>query len=316
MHATCSAQRRMTTSFHRNYNALPWATTPPLRPRNATSKFARPPQALADWNVVLQAAELGLQLLEPSPAPKAALIANTAELGLQLLEPSPGLKAGLIANTAVFTLGYKLLRKGLTPAGIAHAWFLGTTICSAFGLGGYFLVCLYFIFGTLVTKLKMKQKQAEGIAEARGGQRGPVGFVASFCSKLSDTVSSEVGKAYGKTTYLITTLAAVPRGTEGAVSLEGTAAGVGAAIAFTAVSLLVRQADYSTAPAIVAAAVLANTFESFLGATVQDSVDWLTNDRINMIQIVLAAALAIVLVAVLPHPAPPTTYPVVTIGFE
>jgi hypothetical protein len=33
-----------------------------------------------------------------------------------------------------------------------------------------------------------------------------IGFVASFCSKLSDTVSSEVGKAYGKTTYLITTM--------------------------------------------------------------------------------------------------------------
>ena len=47
---------------------------------------------------------------------------------------------------------------------------------------------------------------------------GQVGFVASICSKLSDTVSSEVGKAYGKTTYLVTTFERVPRGTEGAVS--------------------------------------------------------------------------------------------------
>lgn len=27
-----------------------------------------------------------------------------------------------------------------------------------------------------------------------------LGFIASFCTKLSDTVSSEIGKAYGKTT--------------------------------------------------------------------------------------------------------------------
>lgn len=56
-----------------------------------------------------------------------------------------------------------------------------------------------------------------------------VGFAASFASKLADTTSSEIGKAYGQTTYLITTLQRVPRGTEGAVSLEGTAAGVVAA---------------------------------------------------------------------------------------
>jgi len=30
-----------------------------------------------------------------------------------------------------------------------------------------------------VTKLKMKQKQLEGIAEARSGERGPVSFAAS-----------------------------------------------------------------------------------------------------------------------------------------
>ena len=41
-----------------------------------------------------------------------------------------------------------------------------------------------------------------------------VAFVASLSTKLSDTCGSEIGKAYGKTTYLITTLKAVPKGTE------------------------------------------------------------------------------------------------------
>jgi uncharacterized protein (TIGR00297 family) len=79
--------------------------------------------------------------------------------------------------------------------------------------------------------VKIKQKEAAGIAEKKSGRRGPgsvwgsgtagalcavatiaglggfqwtalwkLGFVASFCTKLSDTISSEIGKAYGKTT--------------------------------------------------------------------------------------------------------------------
>jgi uncharacterized membrane protein len=48
-------------------------------------------------------------------------------------------------------------------------------------------------------------------------------------------------QAYGQTTYLVTTLQRVPRGTEGAVSVEGTAAGVGAALAFAATALALNQ---------------------------------------------------------------------------
>lgn len=80
----------------------------------------------------------------------------------------------------------------------------------------------------------MAQKEAQGVAEKRKGRRGPgsvvgssaagcvcsflsiygvggsaflriweLGFVASFCTKLSDTVSSEIGKAYGRTTSVL-----------------------------------------------------------------------------------------------------------------
>ena len=52
-----------------------------------------------------------------------------------------------------------------------------------------------------------------------------VGFLAALATKLSDTCGSEIGKAYGKTAYLVTTWKVVPRGTEGAVSVEGTVAG-------------------------------------------------------------------------------------------
>ncbi|WIA15208.1 hypothetical protein OEZ85_001887 [Tetradesmus obliquus] len=218
------------------------------------------------------------------------------------------------------TAGVRVLQKGLTPSGIVNAFALGTLLYGAFGAGGFSLLCLYFIFGTAVTKVKLQQKQKEGIAEANSGRRGPnsvwgsgaagafcaaaalatgefdlwqIGFVASFTSKLSDTVSSEIGKAYGKTTYLITNLKLVPRGTEGAVSLEGTMAGLGAAAAYAAVATAIGQTTPSDAVLVTAAAFLANVFESYLGAVIQGKVEWLNNDLVNVIQISVAAALAV-----------------------
>lgn len=51
-------------------------------------------------------------------------------------------------------------------------------------------------------------------------------------------------QAYGKTAYLITTLKVVPRGTEGAVSLEGTAAGVVAAAFFAGLAFALKLVRY------------------------------------------------------------------------
>lgn len=67
--------------------------------------------------------------------------------------------------------------------------------------------------------------------------------MASFCSKAADTVSSEIGKAYGSQAYLVSTFRRVPRGTEGAVSLEGSLAGLAAVIGIAEFALLTHQAS-------------------------------------------------------------------------
>lgn len=53
------------------------------------------------------------------------------------------------------------------------------------------------------------------------------------------------------------------------------------------------QVGWREALVVAASATVANLFESYLGAVVQGRVEWLTNDVVNMIQISLAAALAI-----------------------
>src|SRR5207244_13175204 len=60
-------------------------------------------------------------------------------------------------------------------------------------------------------------------------------YAAAVATAGADTCSSEVGKAYGRRTFLITTLRPVPPGTEGAISAEGTLAGLAGAIVIAAV---------------------------------------------------------------------------------
>ncbi|PQM34323.1 protein VTE6 chloroplastic [Prunus yedoensis var. nudiflora] len=110
-----------------------------------------------------------------------------------------------------------------------------------------------------------------------------LGLVASFCTKLSDTVSSEIGKAYGKTTYLVTTLKVVPRGTEGAVSVEGTFAGFLAAILLAFVGCLMGEITAPEAIICLIASQIANFGESIIGAALQDKEGfrWLNNDAVN-----------------------------------
>jgi uncharacterized protein (TIGR00297 family) len=197
---------------------------------------------------------------------------------------------------------------------------------AAFGVGGYLLVCLYFVFGSAVTKIKLEQKQAEGIAEARGGRRGVgsvwgSGIAGILCAvfaiagvgpgvdlwrlglrreflQLSSAIQprAKSAKAYGRTTYMSTPpFKPVPRGTEGAVSLEGTVAGIGASLFFAGVAAAMGQVDGTGAFIATFAALRATTAESWLGATTQgeEGFEWLTNDVVNAVQITLAAVLAV-----------------------
>ncbi|NEP45977.1 MAG: DUF92 domain-containing protein, partial [Okeania sp. SIO2H7] len=118
---------------------------------------------------------------------------------------------------------------------------------------------------------------------------------ASFATKLSDTCASEVGKAYGKKTFLITTLQPVPRGTEGAVSLEGTLAGVLGSLAIALVAWAVSLIDLTGIAFCVTAAFVGTNIESVIGATLQSEVEWLTNEMVNIMNTAIGAIAAILL---------------------
>lgn len=175
---------------------------------------------------------------------------------LFLSTPPIGLWGSIGLNAILFGILRTKLLKVLTPEGLVHSLALGSMLWSTLGWRGWTTCVLYLFLGSVVTKVKYEQKAALGIAEGRGGRRGPenvwgsaatalicaalsvqpsnvfglsydsliLGYVASLATKLADTFASEIGKAYGKTTFLITTFERVQPGTEGAISLEGTLA--------------------------------------------------------------------------------------------
>jgi uncharacterized membrane protein len=165
----------------------------------------------------------------------------------------------------------------LTKAGWCHAAILGTILWGSLGVRGWLAVVAYLLMGSLVTRLGFRRKQQQGLAEGRGGRRGPenvwgsaatgallamatalapspwhppllLAFVASFAAKLADTCGSEV-------LGLLPNLAATVL-----VSVVG---------------------------------LLATLLESVIGATAQRRFTWLSNELVNGIQTALAAALAL-----------------------
>ena len=116
-------------------------------------------------------------------------------------EASPGLATGSFVNSLVYLLGIKVLLRGLTAEGVLSSWFLGTLSYAAFGAGGYAIVCIYFVIGSLVTKVKLEQKQREGIAEARSGRRSVVSAErrAGLAGKRRACTAGQA--SYGQTQY-------------------------------------------------------------------------------------------------------------------
>jgi uncharacterized protein (TIGR00297 family) len=123
-----------------------------------------------------------------------------------------------------------------------------------------------------------------------------LGYVASLSTKLADTFASEIGKAYGKTTFLITTFERVEPGTEGAISAEGTAASVVGGLLLALYGYAIGLIDLPAIAIATVAAFLATNVESLIGATLQDKkgLKFMTNEVVNFLNTAIGATIAIV----------------------
>jgi uncharacterized protein (TIGR00297 family) len=196
---------------------------------------------------------------------------------------------------------------------------IGTLIYVTTGWQGWVLLLGTFLAASVASRLGLRRKTLLGIAEERGGRRGAgnaiantglaalagllavashasaaamVGFVAALTAGGSDTVASEVGKAVGRRTYMAHTLAAVPAGTPGALSLEGTAAGLACAFALASAGAALGLVPRAAVLAIVAGATIGAFADSVLSATLEHR-GILNNDILNFLNTGIAAVTAI-----------------------
>jgi len=250
-----------------------------------------------------------------------------ADLGFALSDPGLGSRAllGFALNVAV---GLAALAAGsIDRGGALSAIVIGTVITAGIGVGGFAVMVAFFVLGSLATRLGYRVKASRGIAQEKGGARGwrnawanggvpallaalagttavplhdllVLAYAAAVATAAADTCSSEVGKAYGRRTFLITSLRPVPPGTEGAVSLEGTLGGFlgGLLVAFTGTAFGLYG---SKAALLVGLAGLAGSLaESVLG-TVAEKRGWMGNDLLNATNTAIGALVVCLLVRVL-----------------
>ncbi len=188
-----------------------------------------------------------------------------------------------------------------------------------------------FVLTFAATRAGKKQKQLRGLAERTGGRAAaqvlanlgaaalvvtPIGayagaltgldlpvpaaalFVAclaALAEATADTVSSEIGQAFGQRTYMLTTFRRVHRGTDGGVSTLGTTAGTVAALLLVLAGGWSLQLTAKAQAVALAAGLIGFVGDSLLGATLERR-GWIGNDLVNMASTAISAFSALVLV--------------------
>jgi len=227
-------------------------------------------------------------------------------------------------NTILAILGYALRTVDLS--GFITGWLLGTIVILGGGPPMYVALLAFFIVGTACTQLGYARKARAGLAQEKGGRRGAghafanVG-VAAICSiavwrglglvplfmgitslatAAADTAGSEIGQLIGKRAFNPLTFRRVERGTDGAMSIEGTLAGaIGAvivAIAGTAMAVHHLRPGFIGMVTIDKARVISVvTIAAVLGSYVESVVGSLTKNVNNHVMNFLNTAVGAIL---------------------
>jgi uncharacterized protein (TIGR00297 family) len=220
-------------------------------------------------------------------------------------------------NCVAAAAGY--LARSVSLSGAIAGALLGTVVFAAAGWQGWLVLVATFAAAAITSRVGWRQKRSMKIEEEREGRRGAanavantgvaavsalmsavtyghdwalVAFVAALTAGGSDTVASEIGKAWGRRTFLVTTWARVPAGTPGAMSLEGTLAGLTAAVLLAALGGWLQLVAWAAVPVVVAAATAGALLESVLAATLESRAV-VNNDVLNFVNTAAAAYVAI-----------------------
>jgi uncharacterized protein (TIGR00297 family) len=260
------------------------------------------------------------------PLLSAAFLAGLLEVDperLQAAAPTLG-PLFLLAVGINTVLAFGFRRSGMVDSsGMIAGLFVGVLTMVFAGWRGFLILVAFFVLGSGATRLGRRRKERLGIAQEKKGARSArhalancgvavylaflvlsaaepamfaLAFVCAYATAAFDTVSSEIGRAYGGRPVLITTLRPVPAGTDGGVSWAGTLAGLAAAWVLCAIATATGFIPTERTPLVLAAAFIGSTADSILGATLETR-GLIDNEAVNFSNTLVGALSGIGLLA-------------------
>jgi uncharacterized protein (TIGR00297 family) len=181
----------------------------------------------------------------------------------------------------------------LTRLGVAAA--LGVGLATGYGLGwrGLLLLFAFFISSSLLSKRTTRNHRQVfangGIAALAALAGNWAGFAGALAAATADTWASEIGRHSRTPPRLITNGQPVPAGTDGGITLLGTAGGIAGAVVVAGLSSFLGQRNTL---AIAVAGIAGMVLDSVLGATVQGKARWMDNEAVNLAATLTGAACA------------------------
>jgi len=254
------------------------------------------------------------------PANAIALACSAAVLairvwyrGAEVLHSGKRLYLAL-AITVGFALAARLARGVSSSGALAGAAVAFVFIFARQDLRLFWVLLVVFFVTLLATRAGRLRKQGLSIAEAERGRSASqvmanLGVaatllaipsvdsahllaLAALAELAADTTSSEIGAAFSNRTVLITSWKEVPPGTDGGISLKGTAAGILAALITAACAAALGLARSGGMLVVAGAGAIGMLVDSILGGTLEKR-GYLNNDVVNLLSTAAAAAIAL-----------------------
>ena len=225
-------------------------------------------------------------------------------------------------NAVVAFAGF--MGRTVSVSGAVVGAIIGAVIFVSAGWQGWLLLLVCFMCAAATSRMGLRRKTLLGIAEERGGRRGAgnaiantgiatiaallaalsygreaglIAMTAALVAGASDTIASEIGKAWGTRTWSLVPPQLVRAGTPGAMSLEGTAAGLLGAAALGALAIGLGLVPHSALVPVIAGSTAGALVESLLAASFE-APGILNNDALNFINTTIAAYVAVSIAAV------------------
>jgi uncharacterized protein (TIGR00297 family) len=208
---------------------------------------------------------------------------------------------------------------GVSVSGAITGAMIGTAIYAGAGWRGWLMLVLAFGAAWMTSRIGLTRKRVLGLHEPRSSRRGAasafancglgtlaalgvaftpfqdaalLALVTALVAGASDTVAAEIGKAWGGRTVLITNLHTVTPGTPGAVSLEGSGAGLAWAFVMSVTAGALGLLPFGILWVVMLAATIGSIVESALAATLE--ADHIVNKHVlNFVNTFVAVAVAL-----------------------